>query len=104
MWDLATLNLLNQHAQVRRDFPTRRVTIAKNPNPCYDPDSLITGEELSMGLDYDCPRHYHSQYQYDYLCSGRVSLSKIPLIAPRYRRYVSAWDDEHEGGEVRFPE
>jgi len=50
----------------------------------YDPESLITGKELTEGLDYDnSSRDYPSQDIYDKIVTGEIPAKLVPAIAPR---------------------
>lgn len=65
-------------------FETRRANFGSG-NP-YDPESLLTGEEMALGLDYDCPREWSSQGVYDRAVRGEYSPVVVALIAPRKKK------------------
>jgi hypothetical protein len=63
----------------RDNFKWRRST----GHNAYDPESLLTGAEIAAGKDYDNPRRYASQQDYDDMVSGRIPVELIPVLAPR---------------------
>jgi hypothetical protein len=65
------------------NFSERRASIVGAGN-AYDPDSLLTGDEVAKGMTYDNSyRDYPSQSEYDRIITGQVPTEEILRIAPR---------------------
>lgn len=63
------------------NFSSRRTT----GHNLYDPESLLTGEEIEHGLGYEDKRVWGSEQDYIDACEGRVPVEDVPRIAPRMR-------------------
>lgn len=58
---------------------------SENFGVAYDPESLLTGAEASVGLTYRDKRVWPDADTYNAAVAGRISADLIPSIAPRVR-------------------
>lgn len=82
------------------NFTTRRTT----GHNMLDPESLITGDELARGFTYqNSHRDYPGQATYDAIVSGDVSVTLVPLVAPRVFNTIPLNDTRRDAfaAEVR---
>jgi len=49
----------------------------------YDPESLLTGEEVAAGAGYENPRQYPNQAIAEAAYEGRLTPEEIAKYAPR---------------------
>lgn len=60
--------------------PSRRTTRLH----AYDPESLLSGEEIASGCDYtNSRRRWSNLNEYEKACSGEITPEQILRIAPR---------------------
>ncbi len=64
------------------NFSQRRAS-QSGAGVAYDPESLLTGEEIAAGLDYDCPRVWQNHATKQAAQTGEIPTRLIPSIAPR---------------------
>jgi len=74
-------DLLTQRATFEEDnFDSRRTT----GHNLFDPESLLTGEEVKAGFAYDnSHREYTSEFQRDQIVRGVIPATEVPKVAPR---------------------
>lgn len=65
-------------------LPSRRANTASSGN-AYDPESLITGDEISRGLTYHDKRQWPSKAALRNAIAGNTPVELIPIIAPRVK-------------------
>lgn len=72
--------------EFRKDnFEARRAS-QRGAGVAYDPESLLTGEEIEAGLDYDCPRVWRFAGHREAAVWGEIAVGDIPRLAPRVRK------------------
>ena len=70
----------------RDNFTARRSGAgSENFGVAYDPESLLTGAEASVGLTYRDKRVWPDAETYKAAVAGKISADLIPSIAPRVR-------------------
>lgn len=67
------------------NFAARRAS-QSGAGVAYDPESLLTGEEIAQGLDYDCPRVWRFARHREAAIRGEIAVGDIPRLAPRVRK------------------
>lgn len=70
------------NSKFERDNFTSRRTTGHN---LFDPESLLTGDEIARGLGYGDKRVWPDQETYERACAGLIPSKDIPAIAPRVR-------------------
>ncbi len=61
------------------NFASRRTT----GHNLYDPESLLSGAEIAVGLGYDNPRVWPNYSTYVEACEGYLTAEEILTLAPR---------------------
>lgn len=70
------------------NFAVRRAS-QEGAGVAYDPESLLTGEEIAQGLDYDCPRVWagvSGEMDRQSAIAGKLSTKDVARLGPRVRK------------------
>lgn len=84
------------------NFEARRAS-QNGAGVAYDPESLLTGDEIARGFDYGDSRSWPNEETRQLAHRGFIPVDLIPVIAPRVKRAPSEDWDKFEASYLSGP-